>query len=198
MNYTKEDILLLHRRYAVNDFVFDLVYTHSQIVLEIALQLIERSNLKVDKDLVTIGAMVHDIGVYKVTDRTGETLVGMSYITHSIEGEAILKKEGFSESIWRFASHHTGVGISKLDIMANNLRLPPADYIAETTEEELIMYADKFHSKTTPPYFNSYQWFKNDISKFGQDKVTKFDELVNKFGLPDLENLSNKYSFAIR
>lgn len=50
---------------------------------------------------------------------------------------------------------HTGVGLTKEDVLVQGLPLPPADYVAITPEERLVMYADKFHSKTTPPTFVS-------------------------------------------
>ncbi len=39
--------------------------------------------------------------------------------------------------------------------MRQNLPVPPADYLAETPEERLVMYADKFHSKSHPGRFLS-------------------------------------------
>lgn len=39
--------------------------------------------------------------------------------------------------------------------MSQNLPVPPADYLAETAEERLVMYADKFHSKSRPTRFLS-------------------------------------------
>jgi uncharacterized protein len=76
--------------------------------------------------------------------------------------------------------------------------LPVDDYLAETDEELLIMYADKFHSKTTPPYFNSFEWYKQGVAKFGADKVIKLENMAKKFGVPDLKPLSEKYGYEVR
>jgi uncharacterized protein len=198
MNYSPEDLEELHRKYAPSDEVFDLVYTHCNIVLDIANQLIENGNFAVNADLIRVGCMVHDIGVHPLFNSSGVLKDGVKYITHGTEGEAILKNEGFPEKLWRFASHHTGVGLTKADVINQKLPLPEADYLAETDEELLVMYADKFHSKTTPPYFNSYEWYKNDIAQFGKDKVIKFEAMAAKFGVPDLAPLSKKYGFEIR
>lgn len=51
------------------------------------------------------------------------------------------------------------------------------------------MYADKFHSETTPPYLNSYGWYRKHISQFGEDKAATFDSMAAKFGLPNLMSL---------
>jgi uncharacterized protein len=198
MNYSLQEIETLHKKYAPSDLVFDVVFVHCQIVKDIAEQLIAKSGLSVDADLVRTGCLLHDIGVYPLFDADNHKLAGRAYLTHGIEGESILKAEGMPRELWHIASHHTGVGLTADDISNGNLPLPVKDYFAETIEEELIMYADKFHSKTTPPYFNSFEWYKQDIAQFGEDKVRKFEAMAEKFGLPDLDILSEKYGFMIR
>lgn len=192
------NLLKLHHKYAPSDDVFDLVVVHCRIVQDIALQLIRDNDLKINTELVSIGAFIHDIGVHSLFQANGKLKDNANYITHGILGEKILRSEGFPEEICRFASNHTGVGLTKKDIKLQNLPLPNQDYVAHTDEELLVMYADKFHSKTSPPYFNSYEWFKNDIKKFGEDKSILFQEMADKFGKPDLEFLKNKYGFDIR
>lgn len=188
----------LHKKYAPSNDVYALVYTHCQIVCDIALQLIDRGGLAVDRGLVETGAMLHDIGVYPLFNEDSVLREGVNYVTHGTVGESLLKNEKFSEEIWRFASHHTGVGLTKQDVISQKLPLPAANYLAETDEELLIMYADKFHSKTTPPYFNSFEWYRRDVAKFGADKVAKFEEMAQKFGVPDLKPLAEKYGYTIR
>lgn len=198
MPISQDDVLALHKKYAPSVAVFELVYTHCSIVRDIAEQLIANNNLDVNRELVEIGAMLHDIGVYPLFENTGKLRDGVHYITHGIEGERILKQEGLPRDIWRFAAHHTGVGLTKKDITDQKLALPAMDYLAETDEERLIMYADKFHSKTTPPCFNSYQWYRNDVAKFGTSKVALFEQLSSMFGQPDLCALQAQYPFEIR
>lgn len=198
MNYTLEEIEALHKKYAPSDLVFNVVFTHCQIVRDIAEQLVDRNSLNVDIDLVRTASLLHDIGVYPLFNAQNRKIAGRSYLTHGIEGEAILKAEGLPRELWHVASHHTGVGLTAEDIITDNLPLPVKDYFAETPEEELIMYADKFHSKTTPPYFNSFEWYKQDLAQFGEAKVRKFEALGEKLGLPDLEILSEKYGYGIR
>jgi uncharacterized protein len=195
---TLEQIEALHHKYAPSDAGFNLVFTHCKIVSEIAQQCIERKQLAVDAELVRVGCMLHDIGVYELLDTDGREREGLPYITHGIRGEAILKKEGFSEVIWRFGSHHTGMGLTRQDIIKQGLPLPLQDYQAETIEEELVMYADKFHSKNTPPNFNTFEHYKQTVAKFGQDKSEKFAQLAEKFGAPDLAPLIAKYRHAVR
>lgn len=192
------EIEALHRKYATNDAMFEWVYGHCQAVWSVAEQLIDRNNIPVDHDLVRVGCLLHDIGVYALFVDVGRLHQGEHYIAHGVRGSEMLEKEGFSQTIQRFASNHTGVGLTKLDIMEHHLPLPSQDFIAETAEERLVMYADKFHSKEEPLCFNSYEWYKKFAEKFGQDKVIAFEKLASEFGTPDLKKLADQFNQAIR
>lgn len=190
------EIIALHKKYTPSDKAFDLVFTHSQIVWELAEQLIGKSSLPVNSELVKAGCLLHDVGVYRLYLSDGE-IDHKNYIKHGTEGYALLKEEGFDEQICRFASCHTGVGLSKREIEEVGLPIPPADYFAETPEERLIMYADKFHTKTTPPTFMTADTNAEFRKKFGEKSVKQFRNLQQEFGTPNLEPLAEKYGLEI-
>ncbi len=194
---SRDAIEQLHRKYATTDDVFEIIYTHCLIVEEIALWVAETKGLRVDKNLLSIGALLHDIGVYRFYDKQG-TETPDNYLRHGIYGYEILKTEGFDEVICRFGSHHTGVGITKAEIIANKLPLPHEDFMAETDEELLVMYADKFHSKDIPPCFNTVNWYADHVAKFGDEKRRAFVAMVNRYSAPDLGALSQKYGHIVR
>lgn len=195
---TDPQIEALHRKYAASEQDFQLIYTHCQIVEAIAMQLIHDNSLAIDKQLVHVGCLLHDIGVYPLMDDAGRITKG---VTHGVIGEELLKNEGFPENVWRLASHHTGVGLTKQDVIDQGIPIPPADYTARTDEERLIMYADKFHTKnkppTDPPHFCTFEWYKSSVRQFGEDKVIKFEALAELFGKPDLESLSERFNQPI-
>ncbi len=189
----------LHRRYAKTNEDFNLIYTHCQIIETTALQLLDAKPIDgIDRELVRIGCLLHDIGAYDVLEG-GRFVEG---IRHGTIGEEILKSEGFPEFIWRFASHHTGVGLTERDVKEQELPVPVMDYTATTNEERLVMYADKFHSKSNPPleppYFCTFDWFRSSVQKFGPDKAVTFDALANLFGKPDLNSLSRRFGHAVK
>jgi len=199
MFYTIEEIEALHRKYAQTKADFELVYRHCQVIEAIAIQLLDAKPIPgIDRQLVRVGCLLHDIGAYRVLE-SGSFVKG---VRHGVLGEAILKDEGFPEEIYRFASHHTGVELTKQDVIDQKLPIPVADYLAETDEELLIMYADKFHSKSSPPkeppYFCSFDWYRKSVQQFGEDKAEKFERMAQRFGIPDLEQLSKKYGYKIR
>ncbi|MEU7842813.1 HD domain-containing protein [Micromonospora sp. NPDC049114] len=189
---TDQQIRALHERYAPNEEAFDLVYTHCQIICAVAEQLLERHPSPLNVDLVRAGSLLHDIGVYRLYDATGQ-LDHENYIRHGVLGHALLRDAGLPELIGRFCSHHTGVGLTREDVLQQRLPLPVGDYLADTAEEQLVTYADKFHSKTTPPTFVTSASYVAGLRRFGEDKVARFAALVKKFGEPDLLSLSRSY-----
>ncbi|OON72908.1 HD domain-containing protein [Streptomyces tsukubensis] len=198
---TPEEIRDLHRNYAPSADVFDRVHTHCEIVADIAQQLIASGSLTsgphaVDAELVRAGCLLHDIGVYRLFDEDGR-LDGRNYVRHGVLGYGILTEEGFPEALRRFCSCHTGVGITREDVVRQGLPLPPADYLAVSEEERLVMYADKFHSKTTPPRFNSPASYSATIGRYGTEKSAAFDALRADFGVPDLEALAATHGHRI-
>ena len=193
---TYEEIVALHKKYAPSDAAFQLVFTHCEIVWELAEQLIEQSSLAVNSELVKVGCLLHDMGVYRLYLPNGE-IDHQNYIKHGTLGHDLLKEEGFDEAICRVASCHTGVGLGKEEIVEQGIPIPPADYFAETPEERLVMYADKFHTKTTPPAFMTAETYEKHVAKFGAAKVERFKQFQKEFGAPDLQSLAAKYGSEV-
>jgi uncharacterized protein len=185
-------ILALHERHAPTPEALDAVYTHCRIVCDIAEQLYASSGLDADLGLVRAGALLHDVGVYRLYDAAGR-LDHAQYIRHGLLGHELLRAEGLPEALCRFASRHTGVGITREDVLRQELPLPPADYVAETPEETLVMYADKFHTKTAPPAFLTAAAYAASVRRFGADKAAAFEAMRAVFGDPDLGSLTAAY-----
>lgn len=185
-------IRALHERHAPTPGALDQVYTHCRIVCDIAEQLHARSGTDTDISLVRAGALLHDVGVYRLYDAAGR-LDHARYIWHGLLGYELLRGEGLAEALCRFASHHTGVGITREDVLRQQLPLPPADYVAETPEEALVMYADKFHTKTVPPAFLTAAAYTAYVRRFGANQVAAFEAMRAAFGDPDLAPLTAAY-----
>ncbi|MFJ1588144.1 HD domain-containing protein [Streptomyces sp. NPDC088197] len=187
---TAESVRALHEKYAPTRESLSLVRTHCEIVARIALDLAARSPEPVDTGLVETGALLHDIGVYRLGDD--------AYVRHGVLGHELLRAEGLPEELCRFASHHTGVGLTRADIERQRLPIPPGEYVAESVEERLVMYADKFHSKSSPPKFLDAAAYAGKVARFGPDKVVAFRALIAEFGEPDLDPLIAEYGHRVR
>ncbi|GAA0580012.1 HDIG domain-containing protein [Kribbella sandramycini] len=176
---TDAEILSIHRDAAPTRSAFESVYRHCQLVCAIAEQFF--AGLDIDTGLVRAGALLHDIGVYRVD--------GQAYVRHGVLGHETLAGLGFPEQLCRFASCHTGVGITADDVRRQQLPIPVADYLPRSREEELVMYADKFHSKRTPPVFVSGDSYEVIVGRFGAGKVERFAQLRAAYGDPALAGL---------
>jgi hypothetical protein len=99
-------------------------------------------------------------------------------VLHGRTGYEILIKEKVSKKRARFALSHIGVGY-ETDIPIS-------------MEEEIVAYADSFHSKN-PVRFNSYEDEKKTLESFGIDKGIIYERFKDKFGIPDLKELRERY-----
>ena len=192
-----EEIRALHEKFAPSAAAFDLVYTHCQVVDRVAADLLISGSHTVDSALVHVGAMLHDIGVYALYGADGR-LDHANYVLHGILGYDLLQDAGLPEAVCRFCSCHTGVGLTRQDVLCQDLPLPPRDYLPATLEEELVMYADKFHSKTDPPQFLTADAYATEVRRFGDAKALRFADLVDRFGEPDVQTLSRTFGHSVR
>ncbi|MCM3887169.1 HD domain-containing protein [Frankia sp. R82] len=192
-----EQAARLHRRHAPTPAAYAQVHSHCQIVWEVAASLLAAGAApQADVTLVRTGALLHDIGVYRLYDAAGR-LDHARYLRHGVLGHELLAAEGLPLQVCRFASCHTGVGLTRAEIEAGGLPVPAADYLAETVEERLVMYADKFHSKSRPDSFLTAPAYRRALRRFGADKVDLFDALAAEFGLPDLPMLATRHHLTI-
>ena len=190
------EIQNLHKKFAPSEKAYEKVFIHCEIVAEICNELAKHRN-DINHELAHAGALLHDIGAYRFINAAGDFFNEEKYIQHGIVGYEMLEDEKYDEIICRFAKAHTGVGITKDEIINNALPLPPEDYLAETIEEKLVMYADKFHSKK--PIFHRFETYRTKIEKFSDssEKQHYFDELAATFGKPNFEAFARRFAMPI-
>jgi uncharacterized protein len=81
-------------------------------------------------DLVTAGAMLHDLGRAK-----------SHAVDHSLVGAEMAKTLGLPESVVNIIKRHVGAGITPDE--AEALGWPNGNYVPQTLEEKVVAYADK-------------------------------------------------------
>lgn len=155
-----------------------------------------------DEHLVMIGGLLHDIGTYQVLKHDGSDgeplkFSGKRYILHGLLGYEWLLKQGVDESIAQFARNHTGVGLTRDDVIRQELPLPPDDYVPQNLEQETVMVADKFHSKSTPPKFLTVDAYTAKSARFGEDNKRRWLALVERYGRPDIPALAARYHMRL-
>jgi len=139
---------LIHKYYAGQPELEQILLTHSRQVADLCMQICDRHpELGLDRQFLREAAMLHDIGILR-TNAPGIQCFGTEhYIRHGLIGGEMLRAEGLPRHA-RVAERHTGTGLTPEAIQRQNLPLPLQDYSPETLEEQLVCYADKFFSKT--------------------------------------------------
>jgi uncharacterized protein len=106
------------------------VVAHCQAVARTAVALAGKVNkVPVDRELVRIGGLFHDIGRSRSHD-----------IHHALAGVKIGRELGFPERLLSIIERHIGAGITAAE--AERLGLPTKDYLPLTPEEKIVSYAD--------------------------------------------------------
>lgn len=156
----------------------------------------------IDEHLVVIGGLLHDIGTYfllKQDGSDGEPLKfdGPRYVQHGLKGYEYLLNEGVDESIAQFARNHTGVGLTREAVESQGLPLPLDDYVPMNLEQEVVMVADKYNSKSIPPKFLTAEAYTRKAARFGEDNKHEWLRLLERYGVLDVKPLAEQYRMRI-
>lgn len=220
---TLEQVVELHNKISPSKAAYELIYTHCEIVAHIACQIAHHRNQllegstdeyssvtggtapkqKIDEHLVLIGSLLHDIGTYRVLKSDGSNgselqFDGPNYILHGLKGYEYLLSEGVDETIAQFARNHTGVGLTRAQVEKQGLPLPLDDYVPVNLEQEAVMVADKYHSKSVPPKFLTVDAYTAKAGRFGEENQQHWIALVEQWGRPDIEAMAARYNMRLK
>jgi len=174
---------LLEKQFGTNCQGLEIVYRHSRMVADKALA-IARGSLARDLNLEFIeqAALLHDIGVSRIYAPQLHCFGKAPYICHGILGREILEAEGYPLHAL-VCERHIGVGLSLRDIAGQKLPLPEREMSPESRAERIVALADLFFSKKggNLEREKSPDQIRNDLLKFGQNKVTIFEEWLQEF-----------------
>lgn len=158
---------IIKKYYPQDDALRQLLLKHSRQVADRCLQIVRKhKELPVDAQFLEEAAMLHDIGIYQC-DAPSILCHGTEpYIRHGQIGGNLLRAEGFPRHA-RVAERHTGTGLPGWE--------------PETLEEQIICYADKFYSKSSPEHVRTVLETAQSLEKFGHAGVVKFLEWAKLF-----------------
>ncbi len=142
----------------------------------------------VDADLVSAGALLHDIG--RSRDHS---------IMHAYIGSVIVADYGLPVALQDIVRKHTGAGLDAEDV--EEMGLPPGDYMPCTLEEKIVAHADNMVSDNrVVTHKHSVDKLRNKGAERGAERVealhrelsalygADLDTIPKKIGeLPDLE-----------
>lgn len=126
---TREQALQFLRESGCSKNVIKHCEAVTELAVEIAKACVEKG-LKVNLELVEIGALLHDIGRAKTHS-----------VHHAVVGMQIAKTLNLPKSIIAIIKRHVGGGITADE--AKKLGWPKDVYIPQTLEEKIVAYADK-------------------------------------------------------
>jgi len=152
-----------------------LLIAHSTAVAELALETARRNKLDLDLEFVREACLLHDIGILH-TDAPELGCHGpLPYIAHGYKGREMLEKEGLTKHAL-VCERHTGVGITRDEVIVQNLPIPVRDYLPASEEEVLICYADLFFSKSPRKRdrIRTVDEICRSLARFGERKVATF------------------------
>lgn len=133
-----------------------------------------------DRDLVTAGALLHDIG--RSVDHS---------IMHAYIGSQIASAYGLPKEIVDIIRKHTGAGLDAED--AEEMGLPPADYMPSTIEEKIVAHADNLVSDNrVVDHMHSVNKLRSKGAYRGADRIVALHrELSDLYG-EDLDVIQSK------
>lgn len=172
---------LIEKYYVKNSTAYKNLVTHSRLVANLALEIAKKHpELDVDLAFIDEAAMLHDIGIiYTHAPKIG-CHGDYPYICHGYLGRDILEQAGMPMHA-RVSERHTGIGLTIKDIESQKLPLPLRDMIPETTEEQIICFADKFYSKGNLTQRLTPEVIREKMLKYGESKIHQFDLWMERF-----------------
>jgi len=172
---------VIRKYYNPETKLYKLLVTHSKLVAKKAVSVAKKAkHLHPDIKFIREAAMLHDIGIFLTNEPRLNCYGKDDYIRHGVIGRKSLEKEGFPRHAL-VCERHVGVGISKQDIIKQKLPLPKRDMIPISIEEKIICYADKFFWKKYPDKEKTISEVRKEISRYGKDKVKRFEEMERLF-----------------
>lgn len=172
---------IINQYYPEENKLKHILLVHSRSVANKALAIVDQHpELHINRQFVEEAAMLHDIGIFKCNAPGIQCFGNAPYIQHGRIGAELLRNEGYPQHA-RVCERHTGAGLTKKEIIEQELPLPQQDFLPETTEEKLICYADKFFSKTHLDIEKTFEQAVKSLTKFGCEGVERFIVWHNMF-----------------
>lgn len=177
---------LIEKFYPRGSTLYQRLIQHSRQVTLKSLEIADSlKTLQPDRDFIEKAALLHDIGIF-LTDAPSIGCTGdKPYICHGYLGRELLDKEGLPKAFGRVCERHTGAGITKENILSNQLPLPPRDMVPVTLEEKIICVADKYFSKspnkTSRPV--TTQMVIENLKKLNMGHAERFCAWAEEFNL---------------
>ncbi len=194
----KEDIYNLHKKYIHGknaELMLEICWGHCKIVEEIAMEIannLEKKGIKLNKELISLGALIHDVGTYSVIDENFAYL--KDEILHGEIGYKIALENNIPIEIANFCLTHIGVGMTNDEIISQNFPLDlKINHFPLTIEEKIIAHVDNYHSKGRGLKFRTTQRNIEIYSEYTKSQIDRLNDWIKEFGDIDTTQYVSKY-----
>jgi uncharacterized protein len=182
---------IIHKYIPPGSALYRVYIPHASLVTAKALSIAKQRCLSTERQrFIEEASMLHDIGVVKVEPYRTDDSKALPYLCHGPLGRAILEREGLARHAL-VAERHIGLGLSREDILEQQLPLPPRDMLAETLEEKIICWADLFFSKSPHMLWHerSVAEVRKSAFRYGERQLRVFESWLEEFGAEDCRHL---------
>jgi uncharacterized protein len=181
-----DSIAIIEKFYTPGTKLYQILVEHSRIVTKKSIEIAGTlTHLNPDFEFIKNAAMLHDIGIFQTRSHSIGCKGDAPYICHGYLGRKLLDEQGLPPEYGLVCERHTGAGITKENIMSNNLPLPQRDMVPISIEEKIICVADKYHSKS-PKHAGRKITTTQIIEKLGKiskDHAKRFSVWAEEFNL---------------
>ena len=174
---------IIHKYIDPNSPVYPIYMVHCSLVANKALLIAKRLHLSLESQtFIEEAAMLHDIGIVRTNTPDIYCYGDLPYLCHLTEWRKMLEAEGLPLHAI-VAETHVGVGLSKEQILAQNLPLPPRDIKPTTIEEEIISFADLFFSKNPEKLWRerTLKKVRENVAKRGKEQSATLEDWIKRF-----------------
>ena len=165
--------------------LYQIYIIHAAQVTVKAVRIAEKLKLKPSEiKFIEEAGMLHDIGVSQVANLNYPDIYTgtLPYLHHGLAGRKILETLNLPRHA-KVAERHSGVGITKEEIIRKKLPLPVRDFVPKTLPEKIIAWSDIFYRKLPTELCRekSIGEAREFVGSFGAEKVKIFDQWLKLF-----------------
>ena len=145
-------------RLLLNDYLSDSnIIRHCEATRQKALRIakILSAKIQIDFDLVSIGALLHDLGRARTHD-----------VTHGYVGGKLLELYDYPASIVKIVERHVLGGFTAEE--AVRIGLPERSFVPETWEEKIVCVADKLGLYAWKEIDQPQKWLEKMDNRFAE------------------------------
>jgi uncharacterized protein len=176
---------IIHRYISPNSLTYRFYLPHVASVTAMAIRVGRRLGLEPSQlQFIEEASMLHDIGIVNVDAEHLGCYGDLPYVAHLEEGRRILEAEGLSSHA-EIACNHVGLGVTREEVIAKGLALPPRDIFPGTLEAQIVSWADLFFSKLPDTLWQqrSVEDVRARVARYGSQQQQTFEHWLECFGL---------------